>query len=398
MSGPRINAFDLHLRLAKSVCTIGNALVAVAERWLFKRDRTHPSAILVYRHCFVGDFVVIIPALRRLRTSFPGARIILLTTSSAHRHWKGYGVDRDRFSIAKDCLDDVVEFKTDMRLGKLRQLRTKIKAMDLTHCLVLPFSSESLAGRLKKAVLLRALGVRRNVHVAATYGTLLVARDVQERAGVFVHQVDAPLHAVEDFIKRFGSMLVAPHKPSYDRAKPRALSNKVVFAPATKQANKQWPVEHFATLINQLLRSYPETEVDLIGGEGDVEIGKRIMELTDSARVTNQMGKLTLAESAELIRRARMFVGLDSGPMHIASLYDVPSVAIFPSIVPLHFWRPWGNDSAVVTNRTPCACCYVMDGSCPKGTFQCIRGISIESVFSEINRVWRSASQMAINA
>ena len=65
---------------------------------------------------------------------------------------------------------------------------------------------------------------------------------------------------------------------------------------------------------------------------------------------------LAIPELAELIRGARLYLGNDSGPMHLAAAVDTPTVAIWGSSSAVR-WRPWGVDHQVVQNPFSCNPC-----------------------------------------
>ena len=114
----------------------------------------------------------------------------------------------------------------------------------------------------------------------------------------------------------------------------------------------------------------------VILGPGEEEVG---------AVVRRQMGasatvfdSLSLRELIALIAGARLFVGNDAGPMHLAAALQRPVVAIFGSSSSVH-WRPWETPSRVAQNDFPCnPCpgdkCYAFDEP------RCILSVSVEQV------------------
>lgn len=376
--------YDLGLPCARVITRAGNWIVNACVKFLFSSTPAIPSSILVYRHCFIGDFVVIVPALRELKRRFPGASITLLTTSSAHPRWKSHPTNASRFDIASDCLDNVIEFRVESLWADFRGIRRALRKLQCSACLIFSFSSESVLSRLKKVFLLAAFGIRKNVVVGPAHGTLLLARNSQADAGVFVHQVAAAMETAALLVSRHAPPHISKHHAPAQRIRKR--ENVIVVAPGTKHKNKEWPLENFTRLVHELLNLYPSFHFELIGGTAESELGVRIAKALDSPRVENLIGRLSLAESTARISSARLFVGADSGPMHIASLYDVPTVAIFASVVPLQFWRPWGKNSTAVSRRTPCAYCFSSDGSCPEATFKCVKDITVEEVLHAVTQ------------
>jgi heptosyltransferase-3 len=126
--------------------------------------------------------------------------------------------------------------------------------------------------------------------------------------------------------------------------------------PASRWAFKCWPAERVAALCDALaakgwaivLSSAPDpNEKALIA---DVRVAA-------TAPSVDLSGQLSLKELAALTARARLFVGVDSAPMHIAAAMGTPVVAIFGPSGDLE-WGPWGTASRVVaSNKHPCRPC-----------------------------------------
>ena len=67
-------------------------------------------------------------------------------------------------------------------------------------------------------------------------------------------------------------------------------------------------------------------------------------------RAASLVGRLNLAELGEVLGRACLFIGPDSGPMHIAAASGVPIVALFGPTLPAHF-APWRSRAAILEKR-----------------------------------------------
>jgi heptosyltransferase-2 len=90
-----------------------------------------------------------------------------------------------------------------------------------------------------------------------------------------------------------------------------------------KLAKKIWPVKNFIELIKKIKNKY---RVILIGGKTDVGIGNKIAE---NIKVLNLIGKTSLKESAEIMRKADLIISNDSGPMHMASAVNNKIISLF---------------------------------------------------------------------
>ncbi|TXE23939.1 putative lipopolysaccharide heptosyltransferase III [Serratia marcescens] len=119
------------------------------------------------------------------------------------------------------------------------------------------------------------------------------------------------------------------------------LTDYVLIQPTARWAFKTWTVEEFREVINHLT-ARGETVV-LTGGRSEEEVTmvKTILAgCTSPQRVVNLTSRLDLPELAVLIDRAKLFIGVDSVPMHMAAAVQTPSVVLFgPSN--LAQWSPW---------------------------------------------------------
>lgn len=115
----------------------------------------------------------------------------------------------------------------------------------------------------------------------------------------------------------------------------------VVIQPTARWAFKNWPEQAFSQLINHLIQR--GERVVLTGGHSTVEsaaIAQILAGCEHPQRVTNLAGRLELPELAAVIDSAKLFIGVDSAPMHMAAALQTPSVVLFgPSN--LKQWLPW---------------------------------------------------------
>ena len=96
---------------------------------------------------------------------------------------------------------------------------------------------------------------------------------------------------------------------------------------------------------------------------------------------------LTVPELAELIRGARLYIGNDSGPMHLATAVGTPTVAIWGSSSSVR-WHPWGVEHRVVQNPFSCNPCpgyRCLVASSPL----CIESVTVEQVRGAVVQVIR---------
>lgn len=139
---------------------------------------------------------------------------------------------------------------------------------------------------------------------------------------------------------------------------------------------KQWPSDRFAALGDRIQEAFG-TKILIFGGSADRSLGVRIRQSMRYPAV-NLAGKTDLSEAMALIRECRLFITNDSGLMHVASALKVPLVAIFGSTDP-EATGPWGYRGRILESKISCSPC--LEPECPLGHLQCMTRITTDAVF-----------------
>lgn len=153
---------------------------------------------------------------------------------------------------------------------------------------------------------------------------------------------------------------------------------RLVYAnPATRWATKFWTVDGWATLADRLMEK-ASAGVVFSGGPGDVPYIESIAGLMKQ-RCIIAAGALNLGEAVALIELSDVYVGVDSGPMHIAAFVGTPVVALFGPTDPAKV-GPYGDGHRVI-RREDLTCLACRKRSCDNR--QCLEGTSADRVFDE---------------
>ncbi|HEV8385441.1 MAG TPA: glycosyltransferase family 9 protein [Candidatus Acidoferrales bacterium] len=126
-----------------------------------------------------------------------------------------------------------------------------------------------------------------------------------------------------------------------------------VLHPGAAYFTKRWALEHFAVAA-QWLRAQHGLATVVVLGPGDRELAANARNMFPPPTLV--FDSLSLRELIALISRARLFLGNDSGPAHLASATGRPAVVIFGSSDSVT-WRPWMVPHRVVQNDFPCNPC-----------------------------------------
>ncbi len=151
---------------------------------------------------------------------------------------------------------------------------------------------------------------------------------------------------------------------------------RIVYAnPAARWETKYWTVEAWAELTDLLIER-AGAAVILSGSPDDAPYMRMISDRMKQ-RAIIAAGKLNLAEAVALIEASDVYVGVDSGPMHIAAFAGTPAIALFGPTDPAKV-GPYG-EGHVVIRRTELDCLACRKRSCPDRI--CLEGISAKTVF-----------------
>jgi len=152
----------------------------------------------------------------------------------------------------------------------------------------------------------------------------------------------------------------------------------VVLHPSSNARHKIWTVEGYAALCNYLRDKWAIRTILICGKDPEeLRLNREICALAKSHPL-NLGGQLTLKQTAVLLSKAALFIGIDSGPMHMATAVNKPVAAIFG---PSRAWRwgPLGEGHVIIQKDWPCVPCG-KKGCEGNGQSRCLDELSLEEV------------------
>ena len=161
----------------------------------------------------------------------------------------------------------------------------------------------------------------------------------------------------------------------------------VGFGPGSKWPSKVWPKERYVEVGKQLISRFGITPI-IFGEEEDKAVGDWL--LTKWRKGVNAAGKLTVRESAAALQQCHLYVGNDTGVMHLASAVETACVAIFSAQDWPGRWYPYGNKNVVLRKSLPCEGCMVR--MCPKENIDCLKQISVTDVLKACEYLLRGGT------
>ena len=347
-----------------------------------------PKRILVVKLSDIGDVLTAIPALRALRESFPAARLeALVPPNSAPVLAESPLVDEvivfDKFQY-----DRPIDAFKPSSLAALVRL-----ALDLRRqrydCLVILHHLTTRWGTLKYAALALISGAKVRVGLDNGRGWFLTHR---ARDGGF-----GARHEVEYWLDVVGTIGARTEDTSLEMAigaEDEAFANDqcplVAIHPGSGGYSlaRRWSAEGFAHVADALVERHG-ARIVLVGTPADGV--SQVASLMRSEAV-NLEGKTNLKQLAAILKRCDLFIGADSGVMHLAAAVGTPLVAIFgPSNH--RAWGPWPRDGRHVILRAdlPCSPCSYVGFSVGQRegcqAMTCMKAITPEMVLAAAERL-----------
>jgi len=140
---------------------------------------------------------------------------------------------------------------------------------------------------------------------------------------------------------------------------------------------RDWGASNLAALADRLA-VLQDVRMILVGATQDMSRAENIRK-TRPKKILSLAGKINLIELREVIARAALFVGPDSGPMHIAATTRAPIVALFGPTLPANF-APWKAEATLIEKPMDCRPCK--QRQCLTEDFRCLRSITVAEVFT----------------
>lgn len=369
--------------------------------------------ILAVKLADLGDLLTITPALQALKAAHPYARLDLLAMPHSARILQG-----------APYLDNIVEFDK-LPFDKPRELlsprRLLSSARGLLTLRLARYDAFAIfhhpttrMGAWEKALIALAVNARSTSGLDSELGhaqvfTSLLTHSVPDLGFGAMHEADYwlavaaglgadPLggwrmHIALDSTHRQASARLLEQE-GVDTTNSNSNNPLVAIHPGSGGYSpaRRWPLDRFAGVARRLIEQH-NARIVIIGGPDETEMASNLAQLINSTveaerMVHNMAGRTTLHETAAIIERCNLFIGNDSGPMHMAVAVGTPVVAVFgPSNKDA--WGPYAppgepNPHTVVARNLPCQPCFyrtltlgLREGCGPR---PCLLGLGVDPV------------------
>jgi lipopolysaccharide heptosyltransferase I len=353
--------------------------VAVAARLatVISDSYKHIGKILIIKPSALGDIVLAMPAACRLAESFPDAEIHWFVRPEYSALLENHPAVHKTVIFARKKLGKwwykPAAFAELVRLVK--QLRNE------KYDIVFDFQ-----GRFRSAIFAFFSGCKQRIGIA----------DTQEITSLFytkkIRQTSA--HLVDYFLDMTDAIGAKKSKVEFGLSpRPKSIEemrkilsenqahkdNYAVFIPAAAVETKRWPAENFAALAQKIYEKY-KCSIVAVGVESEKSIVENLQKITD-APVINLAGKTNIPQLIALLASAKIVVGNDTGPTHIAAALGAPLVLIFGHTNPSRV-GPYSRGQTVAAIDADSRGLKVESDNPAHD----IKNVSVEKVFEKINR------------
>ncbi len=342
------------------------------------------TRILIIKLDEIGDVILSTPVIRSLRAKHTQAELVLV-------------VQPHVYPLVENCpyVDRVLTFKRRDERGLLKKIQKlgaalgfiiRNRLLFFNECILLrtqPYTSEYL-------LTLCSFARQRVGWISETiyWGKYCLNHVVAEQLGMHeTHRMFGAIGASADFKEEAGLPALRIGKQAEQVGEKIAASHKkIVVLGCTKAriSRRSWPVKRYAELVNQLKVSLADYDFIAVGGPADQAYVEELIQMTDGT-VTSFAGHLSLPETCGLLKYSTLFIGNDSGPMHMAAAMGLPVVEISCHVVggdPDHANAPERFGPVGVRHRicrprkvvSPCVDCCVSEVA------HCINMVSVSEV------------------
>lgn len=320
---------------------------------------THKN-ILVIQTAFIGDAILASSVLEKLHAFFPEAKISILVRKGNESLYKEHPF----------LSQTLVWNKQDGKYKSLFQLLKVIRQQKFDTVINLHrFASSGFLTAFSKARY--TSGYDKNPF------SFLFDNKSKHKIGDGRHEIERYNDLIESITdKTIVKPKLYPTFKQFSKIEPYVSQTFVCMAPSSVWFTKQLPKDKWIELCDSIAK---ETTIYLLGGPSDKILCEEIKNKSTHSAIQILAGELSLLESCELMKHAKMNYVNDSGPLHLASAGNAPTTAFFCSTVPAYGFYPLSYNSTVIEvanlDCKPCGLHGYKD--CPKNNFRCGNDIKL---------------------
>jgi len=304
----------------------------------------------------IGDVILTLPVLDRLKADFPDSRITVLSSKRA-----------EGIFLENPFIDKFIPYDKRARLKDKFNLFHNLNKenFDLVVDLKDTFLGFILKAKNRSVCYFRIPNAVKHMKDRHLYRAGYKSIGYSSRKHFYINLDDE---------RHIAHLL--------DDAGIRDQDRVIVISAGARSHVKRWPKEKFRELASKLIKDF-SAKIILVGDKEDLPVNQYINESLRGACL-DLSAKTNLRELACILEKSSLVVSNDSAIMHLASYLDIPVVAIF-GITDEFRYGPWSNESALVKKEIYCRPCQ--KAQCRFGTLKCLSLIKTEDVLRQVRNI-----------
>lgn len=329
------------------------------------------NKVLIIQTASIGDVILATPLIEKLHAFYPDAQIDFMLKKGIESLFIGHPyisnlIVWDKSNKKYTHLLDIINHNRDQKYDLIVNLQR--------------FLSSGLMTVLSRAR--KTSGFNKNP-LSVFFSNRIRHKIGDERSQY--HETDRNLSLIEKWTDTTKYPIkLYPNPADFAKTSQYKTHQYICIAPASLWQTKEYPISKWIEFLKEVS---DETYVYFLGATHDKIKCEQIIKASGHKNSLILTGKLSLLESAALMKDALMNFVNDSAPMHLASAVNAPTTAIFCSTLPSFGFGPLSENSVIVEvkEKLDCRPCGIHGlKRCPKKHFKCALNINYNELLSRL--------------
>jgi heptosyltransferase III len=342
--------------------------------------------ILIYRIGSLGDTIVALPCFHLIERLYPNAERILLTNFPVHVKAPAAASVLEHSRLINGYMRYNIGTRNPLELSRVALEIRRFKPDVLVY--LMPVRSQHAVRRNKRFFQLAA-GVE---HIVGLPDSEQLNRERGHASGLYESEAVRLARSLSDWgdadagnAANWDLRLTAFEKDTA-RAAVGDLAGRPLMAcgPGTKMQSKDWGSDNWRALLAKLSLRFPSYGLVLVGAKEDTEVGDYASRDWHGP-IVNLCGRVTPRETAAVLEQASVFLGPDSGPMHLAACVATPCVIAFSARGLPGVWYPAGQGHQILYRHVSCSGCNLE--TCIAEARRCLTSITVDEMAAAVHSV-----------
>jgi len=345
--------------------------------------------VLIYRIGSLGDTIVALPCFHLIERKYPDAERILLTNFPVHAKAPVSAAVLADSGLIHGYMQYTIGTRNPMHLlrlsAKIRRFRP-----DVLIYLMPPREIDAVR---RDGWFFRIGGAVK--HIVGQPTDRGSARGIESSAGLYEAEASRLARTISELgdaapneIKNWDLRLTQLERDAATEALGDLVRTPlIVCGPGTKMQAKDWGKENWRALVKVLGERYRNYGLAIVGAKEEASLADYVS-VHWPGRKANLCGRLSLRSTAAVLERAAVFIGPDSGPMHLAACVGIPCVIAFSARGLPGVWFPFGEQHRILYRKVSCFGCHLE--SCTVQSRRCLTSITVPEMAAAVEAVMPS--------